>query len=143
MIVKNGAVEFSDVDMRFVEKFGIFKATEMVLDFHNLNKTPFIYDTYQLASFLGYGRRLMFLVTKDPESHYFPTEIPKRDGTARKLLIPDTLIMSMQRLEAFKAFEVCHGICAQNQHQAERTAAYRQKIYIKDRYFRLFWQYPV
>lgn len=97
MIVKNGAVEFSDVDMRFVEKFGIFKATEMVLDFYNLNKTPFIYDTYQLADFLGYRRRTVFLVTKDPESFYFPTEIPKRDGTARKLLIPDTLIMSMQR----------------------------------------------
>ena len=97
MIVKNGAVEFSDVDMRFVEKFGIFKATEMVLDFYNLNKTPFIYDTYQLADFLGCRRRTVFLVTKDPESFYFPTEIPKRDGTARKLLIPDTLIMSMQR----------------------------------------------
>ena len=97
MLINNGSVEFQNSDMRFVEKFGILKATEMVLDFHNTNKTPFIYDTHHLADFLGYRRKTVFLVTKDPESHYFPTEIPKRDGTARKLLIPDTIIMSMQR----------------------------------------------
>ena len=96
MKIEHGKVEFGNSDMFFVKKFGIIEATNMVLDFCSTNKTPFIYDTFQLASFLGIHRATLFLITKHISSHYLNSRIPKRDGSFRELQIPDTLLRSMQ-----------------------------------------------
>ncbi len=96
MFYENGEIHFSNEDMFFLEKFGIKEATDMVLDFYSTNDTPFIYDTYQLASFCGLPRKLLFLMTKKIPDYYFESRIPKRDGSFRELLIPNTMLKCIQ-----------------------------------------------
>lgn len=52
MLVFDNEVMFFEADMRFVNRFGLEAATEMVLDYTATNKTPFIYDFFQLSAFL-------------------------------------------------------------------------------------------
>ena len=52
MLVSDNEVMFFESDMRFVKRFGLEAATDMVLDYSAINKTPFIYDFFQLSSFL-------------------------------------------------------------------------------------------
>lgn len=97
MRIVNGTVEFEYMDMHFVEKVGLIEATDMVLDYKSVNKTPFIYDTYQLANLLGIRRRTLFLLSKNAEQYYCDVAIKKRDGGERKLCVPDPALKMVQR----------------------------------------------
>ena len=97
MIFSDGVLKFESSDMYFVQKFGLEKAVEMVLDYRTLNKTPFVYDTSQLAQLLQIRRKLLFHLCRNTENYYKSVSIKKRDGSARKLCVPDSLLKNVQR----------------------------------------------
>lgn len=88
MHIANGTVVFSSSDAAFVERFGIMDATEMVLDFAATNRHPFLYDTYQLADFLGLNRAKLFQLVRCCDRYYTERALPKRNGGARVIAAP-------------------------------------------------------
>lgn len=96
MYINGENIIFSRTDMHFVKKFGLIDATNMVLDYTSTNTTPFIYDTYQLAEFLGIRRDHLFRFVRNADSMYFVNYIPKSDGTQRQLHVPYSVLKTIQ-----------------------------------------------
>ena len=97
MLVLNNEVMFFEKDMRFVKRFGAKAAAEMVLDYVALNKTPFIYDYYQLSSFLWIEPSNLHKLLDDIPSHYCSLKIPKKSGGYRELNQPDERLADIQK----------------------------------------------
>lgn len=96
MHIRGDNVVFFESDMNFVKKFGLIGATNMVLDYITVNKTPFIYDTYQLSDFFGIKSALLFRLVRNTDKYYYIGSIPKTDGTQRQLQSPFTVIKEIQ-----------------------------------------------
>ncbi len=97
MIIRRDSVEFSDADKHFTEKFGIERATDMVLDFACTNRHPFIYDTYQLSAFLGLGRKTLFDMSKNTGKYYHELVLAKKNGGVRVINAPASSLKRVQR----------------------------------------------
>lgn len=91
-------VNFTAADMNFVKKFGLFEATEMVLDYKITHKTPFIYDTHQLADFLAIRHKELFKIIKECNKMYSPVSLKKKNGKTRKISAPDSYLKYCQNL---------------------------------------------
>lgn len=88
MFIDGNNVIFCSSDAEFVKKFGVLEAAQMVLDYKALNNLPFIFDTYQLADFLGIKRKELFRMTKGTGKYYTAFEIKKKNGKTRQLYAP-------------------------------------------------------
>ncbi len=97
MIVKENSIAFEKCDMNFVKKFGILEATDMVRDFMSNHKTPFIFDTYQLADFLHMSRKELFNITKNTQKYYRSITLKKKNGKLRVLSAPKSILKSIQQ----------------------------------------------
>lgn len=89
-------VVFGSGDAEFVKKFGLFEAAQMVLDYKSRNNLPFIYDTYQLADFLGIKRKELFFISKNTDKYYNAFEIKKKNGKPRRLYAPVSRLKACQ-----------------------------------------------
>ena len=99
MKIINDEIIFGKEDEKFLEKFGFAEALEMVENYKAFNKLPFIYDAFQLASFLGLTTRTMFkMFHKGFDSFYFPHTVKKKNGGERQLYSPSTLLKCCQRV---------------------------------------------
>ena len=98
MRINGDTVSFGKADMRFVKMFGLQDAMNMVLDYSALNKTPFIYDYYQLASFFCMKPSWISKVMDDIPGHYRQIEIPKKSGGIRELNQPLGNLAEMQKI---------------------------------------------
>ena len=98
MNIVDDNVVFYSSDAEFVKKFGLFEAAKMVLDYKSQNKLPFIYDTYQLAVFLGIKRKEIFEISKNINKYYCPFEIKKKNGKLRQLYAPIGKLKSCQTI---------------------------------------------
>lgn len=85
MLVFDNEVMFFEADMRFVNRFGLEAATEMVLDYTATNKTPFIYDFFQLSAFLRIMPSDLRELLDDIPGSYRSLQIPKKSGGYREL----------------------------------------------------------
>ncbi len=92
----DGSVDFENQDMSFVQKFGFFEATDMVLDFKAHSNLPFIYDTHQLAHFFGISRENLFKTVRGCDKYYRDIAIKKKNGKDRLLQVPCSHLKSMQ-----------------------------------------------
>lgn len=97
MEIINSTVSFTQCDMHFVRKFGIIQATDMVLDYKTVNPLPFIYDTYQLASFLELSRKGLFALVKNCDAQYRSITVQKKDGDFRCLQAPSSQLKRCQK----------------------------------------------
>lgn len=97
MRIDNDTVSFDNADMHFVKRFGIEEATDMVLNYSVFNKTPFIYDVYQLSSFLCLRLDTIKEILDDIPSNYTCCKIRKKSGGFRTLNQPNPMIDSIQR----------------------------------------------
>ena len=88
MLVLDNEVMFFETDMRFVKRFGLEAATDMVLDYSAINKTPFIYDFFQLSSFLRILPSDLRKLLDDIPGSYRSLQIPKKSGGYRELNQP-------------------------------------------------------
>ena len=88
MLVSDNEVMFFESDMRFVKRFGLEAATDMVLDYSAINKTPFIYDFFQLSSFLRILPSDLRKLLDDIPGSYRSLQIPKKSGGYRELNQP-------------------------------------------------------
>lgn len=102
MLIGKDSVTFLENDMHFVQKYGIAEATEMVLNFVSVNKTPFIFDTYQLAEFFGRGRKIVFETVRNCDEMYINSTISKKNGKERQLSVPYTSLKRMQKEILFR-----------------------------------------
>lgn len=88
---------FGNEDTKFIEKFGLVEAMEMVQDFRTFNNLPFIYDTFQLAHFLGIRNKKMFkMVRKGCDDLYIIHTIKKKNGGERQLCSPYSDLKAVQ-----------------------------------------------
>lgn len=97
MRISGNQISFGGSDMHFVEKFGIDGATSMVEDYMAFNRTPFIYDIYQLSEFLGYPLKTVMKVFRRHNIMYRGFVIPKKKNGIRKINAPETDLAFMQR----------------------------------------------
>ena len=88
MLVLDNEVMFFETDMRFVKRFGLEAATDMVLDYSAINKTPFIYDFFQLSSFLRILPSDLRKLLDDIPGSYHSLQISKKSGGYRELNQP-------------------------------------------------------
>ena len=93
-----GKIIFEKQDLHFAERFGLEEAAQMVQDYRACSSLPFLYDTYQLAAFLGMRRKELFRMTRNPKAFYYPVEIPKKSGGVRKLHVPFGSLKFSQRV---------------------------------------------
>ncbi len=93
----NNSVEFHSCDMRFVKKFGIFKAAEMVLDYKRKYDFPFLYDIDQLADWLRISRTRLFRLTNHVYNKYYSHIIKKKNGEVRRISEPSPLLKYIQQ----------------------------------------------
>lgn len=98
MYINKNSVVFEKCDEAFVNKFGAQNAEEMVLDFKTFNRTPFIFDTYQLAHFLGITRKELFRLVKNGQDEYKTVTIKKKNGKTRKINAPSKTLKSCQQI---------------------------------------------
>lgn len=98
MIVKENSIAFEKCDMNFVKKFGILEATDMVRNFISNHKTPFIFDTYQLADLLRMPRKKLFNITKNTQKYYRSITLKKKNGKLRVLNAPNSVLKSIQQI---------------------------------------------
>ncbi len=96
MIISNASVRFERADTHFVEKHGFLRACEMVREHVETYDTPFVNDTFQLASELGLQPRHLFYLLRNADSNYYCTEIPKKSGGMRVLHVPSSLLKATQ-----------------------------------------------
>lgn len=97
MKVKGEIVTFEEWDMAFARKFDPVRAADMVLAFKDFNPgLPFIYDTYQLAYFLGMGRKSLFDYLKYIDREYRAANIKKKNGGGRTLHVPSRKLKRIQ-----------------------------------------------
>lgn len=90
-------IEFGPFDMNFLAEFGVERATDMVFDYKYFNKTPFIYDVYQLSNFLGTSLKAMFKIVNKHDEMYKKIQIPKRSGGIRTIYEPNEELKCFQR----------------------------------------------
>lgn len=90
------AVSFEQQDMYFLKKHGLFKATSIVRNHYNRNKTPFINDTYQLAYEVGVLRKKLFELSKHTKKHYKLIMLRKKNGGLRYIHSPDSVLKNAQ-----------------------------------------------
>lgn len=83
-------VSFEEQDMNFLKEFGIFKASSIVRKHYKKHKTPFIYDTYQLARTIAVPRNMLFELTRCAQKHYKLIMLRKKNGGLRYIHSPDT-----------------------------------------------------
>ena len=50
-----------------------------------------------LCNDLGFPAKTLFALSNNMEKHYRTVSLPKRDGTFRKLSVPDVVLKSVQR----------------------------------------------
>lgn len=99
MKIEDEKVTFEEWDMAFARKFGLEQAADMVLMFQDVNpQLPFIYDTYQLAHFLGMGRKILFDYLKYVDREYRTTNIRKKNGGGRTLQVPSRNLKRIQTI---------------------------------------------
>lgn len=97
MKIKNEAVTFEAWDMAFVQKFGPARAADMVLTFLDFNPgLPFLFDTRQLAHFLGTGRKSLFDLLRYTDREYRTVNIKKKNGGGRTLHVPGPKLKQIQ-----------------------------------------------
>ena len=98
MIIDGTKVIFQSEDFNFVKKFGLLEAADMVLNYRTLNGLPFIYDSYQLAAFLGLSYEKMFrLVKSEFKGSYKQITIKKKNGGDRTIHAPDYTLLFVQQ----------------------------------------------
>ena len=98
MIIDGTKVIFQSEDFNFVKKFGLLEAADMVLNYRTLNGLPFIYDSYQLAAFLGLRYEKMFrLVKSEFKGSYKQITIKKKNGGDRTIHAPDYTLLFVQQ----------------------------------------------
>ena len=96
MKIRGNIVSFEACDTAFVHKVGMAEAADMVLDFKATNRLPFLYDTFQLASFLGWSRQKLFYYAQNAERDYRAITIKKENGQDRKLYAPSPALRRCQ-----------------------------------------------
>ena len=84
--------------MRFVQRCGLKRTTEIVRDHSERFATPFIGDMFQLSAFLHIKLKELHHVTDHIEQHYTKISIPKRNGGVRILNRPDEELDRLQRI---------------------------------------------
>lgn len=97
MIISKDTVAFQKCDENFVKKFGVKKATEMVLEYKSRCNLPFIYDTKQLADFLKINEGNLFHTVRNIDKMYHNIAIPKRNGDERILTVPNEKLKYLQK----------------------------------------------
>lgn len=99
MKIKGEIVTFEEWDMAFVQKSGPVRAADMVLAFKDFNPgLPFLYDTYQLAHFLGMGRKSLFDLLRYTDREYRTVNIKKKNGGGRTLHVPSPKLKRIQSI---------------------------------------------
>ena len=83
-------VSFEEQDMNFLKEFGIFKASSIVRKHYKKHKTPFVYDTYQLARTIAVPRNMLFELARCAQKHYKLIMLRKKNGGLRYIHSPDT-----------------------------------------------------
>lgn len=96
MRITENKIIFEYSDMKFVKKFGVNCATDMVLDYKSVNITPFIYDTDQLGHFLKLGTKDLFELTKNSDKLYIPLLLKKKNGNYRQIYAPNESLKKCQ-----------------------------------------------
>ncbi len=98
MKIKNETVSFEEWDMAFVQKFGLAQAAELVLAFRDFNpRLPFLYDTAQLAHFLGTGKKALLNFFRHIDREYRTVNIKKKNGGGRTLHVPSQGLKQIQK----------------------------------------------
>lgn len=82
-------VSFEEQDMNFLKEFGIFKSSSIVRKHYKKHKTPFIYDTYQLARTIAVPRNMLFELARCAQKHYKLIMLRKKNGGLRYIHSPD------------------------------------------------------
>lgn len=99
MKIKGEIVTFEEWDMAFAQKIGPVRAADMVLTFKDFNPgLPFLYDTYQLAHFLGMGRKSLFDLLRYTDREYRMVNIKKKNGGGRTLHVPSPKLKRIQSI---------------------------------------------
>ena len=124
MRFEKNTVVFERSDMHFVKRFGFLEAVRMVEDFRSQHTLPFLYDTYQLGTFLSLSRKDLFSLTRNPEQLYYPVTLAKKNGGVRRLHVPFRKLRRIQRW-------ILHGILSRLAVSRYATA-YRRGCSIKD-----------
>ncbi len=96
--IGNNEIMFDSADKFFINKFGFKDATDMVMNYIATRKTPFIYDTYQLASFLCIDRKSLFNTVKNANQSYKLVTIKKKNGADRTLHSPNDFLKYCQKV---------------------------------------------
>lgn len=97
MIISKDSVVFEKCDQNFVKKYGVEKATDMVLEYKSRCNLPFIYDTKQLADFLQTSEGNLFYTIRHIDEMYHNISIPKRNGNERILTVPNKKLKFLQK----------------------------------------------
>lgn len=95
---ENETVTFEQADRHFVDRFGPQRAEEMVLDYSAHSALPFLYDTYQLAHFLGLSHSELFYLTNHIGKEYHCVLLTKKNGATRRLYVPGPRLKRVQRI---------------------------------------------
>lgn len=99
MKIHGDHILFGSEDTKFIEKFGLAEAMEMVQNFKTFNDLPFIYDAFQLAHFLDVRAKTMFkMVRKGCNSLYTVHTVKKKNGGERQLCTPYPVLKYVQRI---------------------------------------------
>ncbi len=95
--IGNNEIMFERADNFFIKKFGFKDAADMVMNYIATRKTPFIYDTHQLASFLCMDRKSLFNTIKNANQSYKLVTIKKKNGADRTIHSPNSFLKSCQK----------------------------------------------
>ncbi|MBE6761805.1 MAG: RNA-directed DNA polymerase [Ruminococcaceae bacterium] len=98
MIVRKDGVVLKKEDDNYIKKFGLMKAAEIAIEYKQTHKTPFIHDLFQLAAFIGPGKRSFFKLLKNVNNEYSFFEIKKKNGGFRKIYAPSPELCRAQRV---------------------------------------------
>lgn len=90
-------VSFEEQDMNFLKTHGIFKASNIVKKHYKKYRTPFIYDTYQLARTIAVPRNMLFDLSRNASKHYKLIMLRKRNGGIRYIHSPDEDLKHAQK----------------------------------------------
>lgn len=96
MIVKKGEVIFGKEDENFIKMFGLMKAAEIALEHKKEYKTPFIHDLFQLAAYLGLGKKDFFRLLKNVNNEYEFFKVKKKNGGFREIHAPSSELRRVQ-----------------------------------------------
>ena len=100
MIIKKGEVIFRKEDSNFVKMFGLMKAAEVALEHKSKHKTPFIHDLFQLAEYVGLGKKDFFSLLKNVNNEYEFFKVKKKNGGFRKIHAPSSKLRRTQKIHS-------------------------------------------